>query len=329
MLLLNEESIQKVFTMRDTIEADKMAFRIFSEGKCVVPLRTNLSIPKYEASNLYMPCYVEELDAAGVKIVSNFPHNAEKGLPTTPGTMILVDATTGEISCILDGTYITKIRTGAATGAATELLACSDAKIGALFGTGGQASAQLEAMLVARKLKEIRIFSPNLEHCKKFLDQAQKKFSQYDTTLRIAKTPSEAVMDADVITTVTRSREPVFDGHLLKDGAHINAIGCFTPDTRELDDITLQRASKIYFDSQKAVLAEAGDMIIPLRRGVITNAKFTGDIGAVITGGIKGRENEKEITVFKSVGIGVMDVIAAAQVYKKAAAQGIGQQFDF
>ena len=329
MLLLTKKDIKRIFTMQDAVEADKQAFRIYSEGGSVVPLRINIGAPNYEGQTLFMPGYVEELDSMGVKIVSVFPHNVEKGIPSVPATMVLIDGTSGEVCSILDGTYLTQLRTGAAAGAATDLLARADAQIGALIGTGGQAITQLEAMLTVRDLKEVRIFDIDLKRTQSFVAQMQEEFVNFGTLLRAVETSEEAITNADIITAVTTSRQPVFNGRLVKAGAHINGVGSYMPNMQELDEFIVQRADKIFFDSQEAVLAESGDFIIPLNKGTITVDKFTGEIGKVISGNLPGRETPAEITLFKTVGMAVLDVVTAYQIYQRALKQDIGQKFLF
>lgn len=329
MLLLTKKDIQRIFTMHDAVEADKQAFRIYSEGGSVVPLRVNIGAPNYEGQTLFMPGYVEELDSMGVKIVSVFPHNIKKGKPSVPATMVLIDGTSGEVCCILDGTYLTQLRTGAAAGAATDLLARKDAQIGALIGTGGQALTQLEAMLTVRDLKEVRICGFNFEHTQSFVAQMQKELVTFGTLLRAVDSSEEAVTNADIITAVTTSHQPVFDGHFIKAGAHINGVGSYMPNMQELDEFIVQRADKIFFDSQEAVLAESGDFIIPLTKGTITLDKFSGEIGKVISNNLPGRETPKEITLFKTVGMAVLDIITAYRIYQRALKQEIGQRFSF
>lgn len=329
MLLLTSKDIKNVFKMKDAIEADKQAFRIYSERGTIAPLRVHIEIPKYQGQTIFMPCYVDDLDSAGVKIVSAFPRNMEKGKANVPATMILIDGTSGEVCCILDGTYFTRMRTGAAAGAATDLLARSDSRIGALIGTGGQAATHLEAMLTVRDLEEVRIFSRNLERAGYFVEKMQAELAGFSTTLRLAGSSDEAVADADIITAVTTSPKPVFDGRLVKAGAHINGMGSYRPDMQELDECIIQRADKIFFDSQEAVLAESGDFIIPIKNGTVIKEKLTGDIGKLIDGALKGRETAEEITIFKSVGMAAMDVVTASQIYQKARKQGIGQEFFF
>lgn len=329
MLLLGKNDMRKLFTMKDAIEAAKQALRIFSEGGCTVPLRVNIDTQKNQGQTLFMPGYIREFNSMGLKIVSIFPGNKNKGIPTVPATMTLIDGTNGQVCCIMDGTFLTQLRTGAAAGAATDVLARKDAKIGALIGTGGQAASQLEAMLTIRSLSEVRICGLNFDHTKAFTDRLQKELAHYGATLRSAHTSDDAIIDADIITTVTTSKQPVFNGRLVKKGAHINGIGSFTPDMQELDEYVLQRAEKIFCDSQEAVLAEAGDFIIPLQRGTFIEDTFTGEIGKVIAGSLRGRESTDEITLFKSVGMAALDVVTAFHIYQKALKQGIGQEFFF
>jgi ornithine cyclodeaminase len=327
MLLLSKEDIKSVFTMKDAIVADKEAFRIFTEKKSVVPLRTNIPAPKHEGSLLFMPGYIEDIDCAGVKIVSVFPKNVEKDIPSTPATVLLLDGTTGEVCSILDGTYVTQIRTGAASGAAFDVLARKDAKIGALIGTGGQAESQLEAMLAARKLDEVRIFNRSLKKAQDFVDSMDKELASYDTKFVAVDNSNDAVDGADMIITVTTSNTPVFDGNKVKKGATISGVGSYQPNMQEIDPTTLTRASKIFFDSEEAVLAEAGDFIKPLEAGIISKCDFTGELGSVINGGLVGRENDDEIIVFKSVGISVQDVVTAKMIYDKALELGVGTKW--
>ncbi|HHT64198.1 MAG: ornithine cyclodeaminase family protein [Bacillota bacterium] len=329
MLLLTKKDIRQVFSMKDAVEAVKQAFRIYSEGGSVIPLRVNINVPKHEGSTLFMPGYIEKLDSIGVKLISVFPRNPEKGKPSVPATMVLIDGNTGEVCSILDGTYLTQLRTGAAAGAATDVLARPDAEIGALIGTGGQAFAQLEALLTVRKLKEVRIFDINYASTESFVARVDKELACYGTEFKAVKSSEEAIADADVITAVTTATQPVFDGRLVKKGAHINGVGSFMPHMQELDEFIIQRADKIFFDSQDAVLAEAGDIIIPLNKGSITKDKFNGEIGQVIAETLNGRESAEEITLFKTVGIAAQDIVTGYQIYQKATEQKVGQEFSF
>lgn len=328
MLILTAEDIKRVFTMRDAIEADKEAFRLYSTNKAEVPLRTNINIPKYKGTSLFMPGYVEELDTAGIKIVSVFPENPKLGKPAVPAQMILLDGKTGEISAIMDGTYLTQLRTGASAGAATDILAKQDSKIGALIGTGGQALCQLEALLSARNLKVVKVYSRNIEKVKAFVEEAKEKLGHYGTEIIGVDSSDEAIGNADVITVVTTATSPVFDGEKVKKGAHINGVGSYMKHMQEIDEYIISKADKIYLDSKEAVLSEAGDFIIPIQKGIITEDIITGELGQVISKTIEGRQSENEITLFKSVGIAVQDVVTAYRIYEKALKNKVGKEIE-
>lgn len=314
MINISKEMIQKVFSMRDAIESDKEAFKLDSEGEGFIPLRTNIDIPKFHGQSLFMPGYVEKLDVSGIKIVSVFPENIEKGLSSLNSTMILLSGKTGEIICMTDGTYLTQLRTGAVAGVATEVLSNPDSKVGALFGTGGQGEGQFESMITVRNLEEIRVFDIDYDRCKDFCIKMADKFS-----IRVipAKSSEEAVKDADIITTATTSKKPVFNFKDIKKGAHINGIGSYTPEMQETDENLIKNADKIFFDSKSAVMSESGDIIIPLKKGLISENDFSGDIGDVLTGKIKGRTSKDEITFFKSVGISILDIVITKKIYDK------------
>lgn len=328
MLLLSREDIKKVFTMKDAIEADKEAFILYSEGKSIVPLRTNIGIPKHNGQGLFMPAYIEDLDSAGIKIVSVFPKNLEIGKPSVPAKMVLIDGKTGEVCCIMDGTYLTQLRTGAASGTATELLARHDAKKGMLFGTGGQAATQLEAMLTVRKLDTVKVVDIDAGRARSFADTMQMVFSHFDVEIDLCEDPDSFISEADIITTVTTSKKPVLEGRKVKKGAHINAVGAYTHEMQELDDYIVSNADKVIVDSREAALSEAGDLIIPLNKGLIRAERINGELGELLLGKLKGRETNEEITIFKTVGLAVLDVVTAHHIYHKAQSLGIGIQVD-
>lgn len=328
MLLLSKNDIKRVFSMNDAIKADKDAFRMFSEGKSVVPLRMQIPVPKYDGTFLFMPAYIEDMDCASLKVVNIFPKNIDMGIPSAPAQVMLIDGRTGVINAILDGTYLTQIRTGGASGAAFDILARKDAQKGALIGTGGQAAAQIEGMIAARKLEQVKVYDLNYERTKIFAENMQEELKSYGTRIVAAKSSDEAIEDADLIITVTTSSKPVFDGRKVKKGATLSCVGSYQPHMQEMDPVILQRADKVYFDSQEAVLSEAGDILIPLKEGMINKANFKGDIGDVISGKIIGRENDDEIIVFKTVGIGTQDLVTAKYVYDRAVEKSVGTNWN-
>lgn len=326
MLFLSREQILSFFTMRDAIEADKKAFVLHTEGRAKVPLRINLDTEDKSGQCMFMPAYVGGLNMAGVKMVSFFPGNAQKGIPVVPATVALIDGTTGLVTAIVEGTTLTQLRTAAISGAATELLSNSDSRIAALFGTGGQAPAQLEALMTVRELKEVRVYDVAPERVQKFVATNQPLADRFGTTLVAAKSSDEAVEGADVITTVTTSSKPVFDGNRIKPGCHINGVGSYTPVMREIPVELLKRAGRIFVDNREAVLAEAGDFLIPMGEGLFSSDRLAGELGELILGQVKGRTCPEEITVMKTVGFATLDVVAAAAIVAKARAAGIGTE---
>ena len=327
MLLLKKEDIKKVFTMEDAIESVKEAFSMYSQGKSQVPLRTNIQVPKSNGTLLFMPAFAEDLNAASLKIVNIYPDNAKKNLPTAPAQVMLIDTETGLVEAILDGTHMTQMRTGAATGAAFDILGVMDAKVGAMIGTGGQAATQLEAMLAVRKLEIVKVYDLDPQRLEAFVEAMRKELGHYGAEIVAVSSSDEAVEDADLLVTVTPATSPVFDATKCKKGVTVSCVGAYQHHMQEMDPVILTRASKIYFDSKEAVLDESGDILIPLAEGIITEDDFTGELGQVLTGEIVGRENDEEIIVFETVGIGTQDLTAARTAYKKAKAAGIGMEW--
>lgn len=330
VLVLNEKDIKEVFTMKDAIQADKDALTIYSKGVSVIPLRTNIDVPEKVGQCLYMTGYAAEANALGVKIVSVYPNNIEKGLTSVPATMVLVNEDTGEVNSIMDGTYLTRIRTGAVSGAATDILSREDSKIFALFGTGGQAETQLEAVLTVRNIEEVRVFDISKERAQNFADRMSEKFQgKFDTKFIVARSSDEAIDNADIITSVTTTNKPTFNGKLVKKGAHINGVGSYMPQMHEIDEYILLNADKVYVDTRDGVLKESGDFIIPINEGKCTADIVTGELGEVILGKVASREKEDEITFFKTVGSAVLDIVTARRIYEKAVEYGVGQTIEF
>lgn len=328
MLILKQTDIEQVFTMAEAIQANKDALARYSAGEATVPLRSNVAISAYNGQILCMPGYVASESAAlGVKIVAVYPDNIDKGLPVVPASMLVISPETGILEAVIDGTYLTQLRTGAVQGAGTDVLARKDARIGALIGTGGQAMMQLAAMLEVRNFEEIRIYDRNIEAAKSFAEKMQAHFNpHFDTTLLTVDSAKAAVTDSDVITTVTTSRKPTFDFNNIKKGAHINGVGAYTPEMCEIPHECVIGASRIIFDTTKGVMAEAGDFIQPLEKGLVTEADYHGELGQVLNGDIVGRENDEQITIFKTVGSAVLDVMTAQRILSKSYGKGIGTE---
>ena len=325
MLLLNKDDIRSVFTMKDAVEADKECYRMFSEGKFDVPLRAVIN--GSHGNFLFMPAYSEDMLAAGLKIVNIMPGNPHRGLPASIGQVLLIDGETGEVRSVMDGTYVTALRTAAASGAAFDLFGRKDAEIGAIIGTGSQAMCQLEAMLSVRKLKEVRIAARNFEKTKAFAEKARRELGSYGTEIIACEDTNAAVDGADLVILVTVSGTPVCSAEYFKPGCTISAVGAYTYDMQELDPAVFSKCGKLYFDSVDAVLSESGDILRPLDDGILSRDQFTGDIGEYLLGRIPGRESDDEIIVFENVGIGALDLMTAAKVYDKAIKAGVGMNW--
>lgn len=315
--ILDEKAIKAVYTMKDAIADCKEAAKLYSAGKCHIPLRANLNIPEHNGQSLYMYGYVPAVGASGVKIVSVYPDNIQKGLNNVPATMILLDASTGEVKCLLDGTVLTRIRTGAIAGLATDILSGKDSTVFALFGTGGQALSQLEAILNVRSIKYVKVYGVDFDKAKKFAHQAEEIFGeQYNVEIRAVENTDEAVQNADIITTVTTSTHAVFDGNLVKEGAHINGVGSYRPDMAEIDEYIVTHG-KVYVDTRDGALQESGDLLQPISKGLFSANKVVGEIGDVLNGRAVGRENDTELTFFETTGSAVFDLVTAQRIYEK------------
>lgn len=327
MLLINGAEVRKLLPMKEAIEADKKAFLLHATGQTEVPVRLGFQIEE-NGSVLFMPAYVKgDINRVGIKIVSVFPRNLGTKIPVVPAQVLLVDSETGEVCALMNGVEITRLRTGAISGAATDILANEQSTIAALFGTGGQAAAQLEALLCVRPIQEVRIFDACSERIAPFIQQNSQLAREYGACLIAAKSSDEAIEGADIITTVTTAKAPVFDGAKVKKGAHINGVGSFTSDKRELGEELLNRA-RVFVDNKEAVFKEAGDFLIPVKEGKYALESIVGEIGEVLAGNLSGRTDREDITVLKTVGYAVLDVVAAYQVYENAVKQGIGTQID-
>ena len=325
--ILKEKEMTQLFSMREAIDADKKALELYSNGKATIPLRTNIDVEEYEGQNLYMSGLAG--DAAGVKIVSVYPNNIAKGLTSVPASMILLNEETGEISSIMDGTFLTQLRTGAISGAATELLSREDSRVFALFGTGGQAESQLEAVLTVRNIQEVYVMDLDYDRATDFAEKMTEKFGEeFGVRIQAVKDAKEAVENADVITTVTTAPRPVFDMDHVKSGAHINGVGSYTPKMQEIPGELFAKAGKIFLDTRDGVLNESGDLINPMEDVLITEKDISGELGELISGSISGRENNEEITIFKTTGSAVLDLVVAKEIYKKAVEQDVGMDIE-
>ncbi|PYI47288.1 MAG: ornithine cyclodeaminase [Verrucomicrobia bacterium] len=296
-LFLDEEQVRHHLRMVDLIPAMEKALIDFSAGKVTQPVRSVIKVEVAAATGFLglMPALTP--NGLGLKAVTFYPSNAERGIPTHMATIFLVDPETGTPLAIMDGRLITEMRTAAVSSAATKLLAPPDAKVLAILGSGVQARSHVEALQLVRKFEEIRVWSPTREHAQRFAKEIGAT----------AMSDEGAVRGADVIVTVTNSKTPVLKGAWLKPGCHVNAIGACRPDWRELDDDSMRNV--VFVDSREGALKESGDVIL-------SGAKIYAELGEALAGKVPARANET--TIFKSLGMAVEDIAAAMLVYRES-----------
>lgn len=321
MIILTAKDIEKFYTMSEAIAADKQALKIYTQGKSDVPLRINFDMQKGQC--LFMPAYIKGQDIVGIKIVSVFPDNPKLGKPSVPAQVMMIDPQTGEVCAMLDGTFVTQLRTGAVQGAATDLLARKDSKRAVLIGTGGQAASQLEAMLTVRPLTDVAIFGLDANKGQQFTEAMKKRFEHFSVNLYFSYNIDEDIHQADIITSVTTSKEVTFNGDLVKPGTHINGVGAYMPDMHEIPSNIVEKAEIRVLDTKGGVFAEAGDIIDPLHQKIVSKDDFL-ELGDLILNPQLCRQNEQQITLFKSVGTAVLDVYVGYDIYLKAKENGIG-----
>jgi len=309
MIFLNRDQINDLISMEEAIRAMGTAFAQLSNGEAVVPPRLSLDIPDKNATSLVMPAYATGSPYYTVKIVSVNYSNPDKGLPLIHGVVQVIDAENGKHVANLDGASITAIRTGAASGLATDLLAKENANVCAVFGTGVQAASHIEAVLEVRPIEKIMVFSrskPSAEKfCSTLANQVQCEIGE-----------KESLLEADIICTTTPSSSPLFETDEIKPGCHLNVVGSHQPSFREVPTGLVAR-SKIIVDNREACEQEAGDLIIPVQEGSWSFEHLHGELGQVVSGDIIARESENEITLFKSVGNAIQDHAMAHLIMEK------------
>jgi ornithine cyclodeaminase len=314
--ILDAAAVRDSLPMNLAIEAMKNAYAQLTACEAEVPLRSRLPVRGRQGVTLVMPALLEKSGDMAVKVVSVFPGNEELGLPSIHAIVVAVDPDTGQPQAILDGGSLTAIRTGAGSGAATDLLARQNAHRMAIFGSGVQARTQVEAVCCVRPIDQITIFGIESDSVQTFACELR---SQLPSAMRIsvADSPSDAVQMADIVCTATTSHTPVFPGSAIQPGTHINAIGSFTPEMQEIDEVTVTKAL-VFVDSSQAVLEEAGDLIIPMSTGALNQADLGGEVGDIVLERKKGRTDPDQITLFKSVGVAVQDAAAASLALSRA-----------
>lgn len=305
--------------MKDAIALMGEAFTALSAGQVMVPIRMNMAIAEHGARALFMPVYSPLHGQVAQKIVAVHPDNPQRGLPFIHAMVLLLDAAHGTPLALMDGEYITALRTGAGSGCATDLLALPNASTVAIFGAGVQARTQLEAVVAVRPITKVLVFGRSRDNAAAFAAEASAK---YGIAVTVANDPAE-LREADVICTATTSLDPVFADAHIKPGCHINGVGSYRPDMTEIPAETVCRAA-VFVDQRAAALEEAGDLIVPIQAGRISTDHIQAELGTVASGNAPGRTSTKEVTFFKSVGNAVQDLAVASRAYAVAVEQDLG-----
>jgi len=321
MLILTESDLRAVLTMNDVIDAVEQGFVALARGEASVPDRLRLDVQPRNGILLQMPAYADfaGTDALGTKIVSVFEENARRGLEIIQSLYLLLDSETGVPLSIMDGRFITGVRTAATSALATRLMAAPGSKRLAVFGAGVQAQFHIEAMIAVAEIHEVMIASRSPDKARSLADRVR---SLHNLSCEVVS-GEQAAAKASLICTCTSSAAPLFDGKLPGPGTHINAVGSFTPSTRELDTETVRRA-RVIIDAESAAGREAGEILIPISEGVFDARHVKGTLAEVVSGHVAGRESLSEITLFKSCGLAIEDLVTARLAYARSISRGIG-----
>jgi ornithine cyclodeaminase/alanine dehydrogenase-like protein (mu-crystallin family) len=319
--LISRQQVKGLLTYQDTIRIIEGAFIDISSGKAILPPRVRMDIPQRRGRQAVMMAFVESCEGLGMKFSTMFELDPQHHVTSHAVNIILNDAQKGGMVAIMDANYITEVRTAAGSAVATKYLARGDATTLAIIGTGVQGRSHLKAIPLVRPIKHVIAYDPIKESLDKFIHLANEELPHLK--LEVVGSPKEAVKRADVVCTTSISPTPVVEYSWLKPGTHINAVGAWTPKTREVDSATVA-AAKVVLDSRIAVMSEAGDILIPIQEGIIKEGHIYGELGEICNGGKRGRTNPEEITLYKSVGSAAMDMATAVVVFQRAVELGVG-----
>ncbi len=322
ILLISREDVSKCISMKDAIDVMRSAFSIISNPDTQIPQRTVLEMQNENADALIMPVYEKQSERFAVKVSAINRDNPSKKLPLIHSLMLLFDSATGSPLALLDAESITGIRSGAGCGLATDTLARKNSSVAAIFGAGVQARYQLEAICSVRKITDVLLFNLEKERSKKFIAE----MSKLNVNIEVTKNTSE-LKNADIICTATTASSPLFDDRDIAEGTHINAIGSYKPNVREIPSRTVKRAI-VVVDSRSSCLIEAGDIIIPIEEGLINKDHIHAELGEIINGQAKPRTSDNEITFFKSVGSPIQDLSSAMYIFNKAIDLDLGEEIE-
>jgi alanine dehydrogenase len=318
--VLSGDDVQRALPMAEAIEAMRTAFSQLASGTVKMPVRSHIDVSEHDGTALFMPSYAPCFGNFGVKVVNVFGANAQRGLPRIQALVCLFDGATGTPRAVLDGTSLTALRTGAASGLATDLLARSSASAVAILGAGVQARTQLDAMFAVRPIDSVKVYDPLPATAQAF---AAEMSARLETDVQAVSTPRAAVTEADIVCTATVSAVPVFDDTDIAAGTHINAVGSYKPDVQEIPAETVRRA-RVVVDQRESALAETGDLIIPLQQGSMAETDIHAELGEILMGKAVGRTSDNLVTLFKSVGVAIQDLAAATCALARAEARQLG-----
>lgn len=319
-LIINQTEVQQLFTMKECIAVVSDALKNLTTDKATMPLRSILWMSEKKGALGLMPAICHDQKSMGIKVISVFPENTKTEYDSHQGVVILFNTQNGNLMAIIDAGSITAIRTAAASAIATDLLALPDAEELAILGSGTQAQKHLESILLIRPIKRVKIWSRDFEHAQEFTESESAK---YDIPIEPHQNVENTVRNADIICTTTAAREPVLFASQVKDSTHINAVGACVSSFRELDS-DLVTKSRFYVDCCESAFNESGDFLFPKKEGKIGDDHIIGEIGEVLAGNVFGRRTSEEITIFKSLGIAIEDLLSAEFIYNQALNKGVG-----
>lgn len=320
--LLTEQHVHSLLPMSDLISAMESALAKFSSGEVLQPVRTVLTVGPAKSYYGLMPAYIPAPASMGAKIVTVFGENHKKGLPSHLATVLLFDPDTGSLIAMMDGRYITEARTAAVSAVSARFLAKPDASTLALIGSGVQARSHLEALTQVRQVQEVRVWSPRPQSRQQFIDDMSPRVS---IPIRDCASAEAAVAGADLIVVATASKTPVLESEWVAAGAHVMCVGACRPDQREMAPALVTRG-RLYVDSRAAALVESGDVVMNIAEQRFDASHLRGEIGELVLGRVAGRASDSEITIFKSLGMAVEDVVAADLVFRRASETGAGTE---
>lgn len=324
MLVLSEKEVRGLIDAEELIQALKEAHVQFSTGRAVMPVRLVTPLPEIKGRITSMPAFLSADRALGMKVVTYFPENPKRGLPIILATISLYSPESGRLIAVMDGGYITAIRTACISALATRTLANPQTPVMGLLGAGVQARAHVRVLAKVRRLAKIKVFDLMEGSAQRLKEDLE---AEVGVKIEPVASAEEAVRDSDLLVTVTTAKEPILKTEWLKPGVHINAIGSHRPDLREIDGATLGRA-KVVVDAREAIMAECGDILLAIKEGTFSASGIHAEIGEILAGKKPGRTSADEITLYKAVGIAIQDVATAHLVYRRALERKVGTQVE-